>query len=60
VSRTSSESSNTTKNKSNLDIIGAERFILAFKDFVLSYLPYIGLAAARTAVREFKVAYFYK
>ena len=59
VSSTSSESSKTTKNKSNLDMIGAERLIFAFKDFVLSYLPYIGLAAAKTAVLEFNVAFLY-
>ena len=40
-------------------MIGAERLIFAFKDFVLSYLPYIGLAAAKTAVLEFNVAFLY-
>ncbi len=30
---------------------------LAFKDFDLSYLPFIGLAAARTEVLAFNVAY---
>lgn len=44
------------KNKSNLDIIGAEIAILAFNVLVLSYLPKTGFAAARIEVRAFNVA----
>jgi hypothetical protein len=45
-----------TKNKSNLDIIGALIFKLYFKLFDLSYLPNTGLAAAKMLVLAFSVA----
>jgi hypothetical protein len=45
-----------TKNKSNLDIRGAEILILCFKGFDLSYLPNNGLAAARIDVLALSVA----
>ncbi len=51
-----SESSHITKNKSNLDIIGAESAMFPFNGFDLSYLPKIGLAAAKILVLAFKVA----
>ena len=53
----SSHRSTTTKNKSNLLIIGADMFRLNFNDFDLSYLPKIGFAAAKILARAFKVAW---
>ena len=50
-------SSHIMKNKSNLDIIGAEMFMLCFSDFDLLYLPKRGFAAANMLVRAFNVAY---
>lgn len=44
------------KKRSNLDIIGAERFTLCFNDFDRSYLPPTGFAAAKMDVRAFNVA----
>ena len=38
-------------------MIGEDKLIFAFNDLLLSYLPYIGLAAAKTAVLEFNVAF---
>jgi hypothetical protein len=52
----SSHSSKTTKNRSNLDIIGALMSRLYFSDFDLSYLPKSGFAAARIDALAFKVA----
>ncbi len=46
-----------TKNKSNLDIIGALIFKLYFKLLDLSYLPKTGFAAANILVLAFKVAW---
>jgi len=46
----------TTKKRSNLDIIGADMLRLFFKDLDLSYLPYTGLAAAKTEALAFNVA----
>lgn len=37
--------------------MGAVNVIFCFRDFVLSYLPPIGLAAAKMDVLAFKVAY---
>ena len=45
------------KNRSNLDMIGAVRVMFCFNDFALSYLPPMGLAAAKIDVLAFKVAY---
>jgi hypothetical protein len=44
------------KNKSNLDIIGGEIFMFFFNGNDLSYRPNMGLAAASTLVRAFRVA----
>ena len=52
----SSHSSKTTKNRSNLDIIGALILRLNLRDFALSYLPNKGLAAARIEHLAFNVA----
>ena len=49
-------SSNITKNKSNLDIIGADISMLYLSDLDLSYLPIIELAAAKLLALAFKVA----
>ena len=57
VSLITSGSSQITKNKSNLDIRGADKLILCFNAFDLSYLPNNGLAAARIDVLAFNVAY---
>lgn len=46
-----------TKNKSNLDMIGGEIFTLYFKGRDLSYLPKVGLAAARIEVLALSVAW---
>ena len=45
------------KNKSNLDIIGADILTLNLSDLDLSYLPNIGFAAAKMDVLAFKVAW---
>ena len=45
-----------TKNKSNLDMIGAEISTLYLRDLDLSYLPKRGLAAAKIEDLAFKVA----
>lgn len=50
-------SSNIKKKRSNLDIIGEEMFTLYLRDLVLSYLPRIGLAAARIDDLAFSVAW---
>ena len=52
----STQSSSTTKNKSNLDIIGALMSRLYLRDLDLSYLPNIGFAAAKIEALAFKVA----
>ncbi len=57
LSWTSFESSKTMKNKSNLDINGADIFKLNFKVLDLSYLPNTGLAAAKIEALAFKVAW---
>ena len=44
------------KNKSNLDIIGADILTLNLRDLDLSYLPNIGFAAAKMDVLAFNVA----
>ncbi len=49
-------SSNTTKNRSKRDMMGGEMSMLNLSDLLLSYLPMIGLAAARIEVLAFKVA----
>lgn len=54
---TSLHSSTRIKKRSNLDMMGAVNVIFCFRDFVLSYLPPIGLAAAKMDVLAFKVAY---
>jgi len=46
-----------TKNISNLDMIGGEISTLNLSDLVLSYLPKIGLAAAKTLALAFRVAW---
>ena len=46
-----------TKKRSNLDIIGGEMSTLKRRDFVRSYLPRLGFAAARMEVRAFRVAW---
>lgn len=53
---TSLHSSTRIKKRSNLDMMGAVNVIFCFRDFVLSYLPPIGLAAAKMDVLAFKVA----
>lgn len=53
---TSLHSSTRIKKRSNLDMMGAVKVMFCFKDFVLSYLPPIGLAAANIDVLAFKVA----
>ena len=45
------------KKRSNLDMMGALNEIFCFRDLVRSYLPPIGLAAARMEALAFKVAY---
>lgn len=45
------------KNKSNLDIMGEDILTLNLRDFDLSYLPNIGLAAAKIDVLAFNVAW---
>ena len=45
------------KNKSNRDIIGADMLTLNLSDLDLSYLPNIGLAAAKIDVLAFNVAW---
>jgi hypothetical protein len=50
------DSSKTTKKRSNLDIIGGEISKLYFKLLLLSYLPNLGLAAAKIELLAFKVA----
>jgi len=50
-------SSNTTKNKSNLDKIGGLISILYYNGLDLSYRPNSGFAAAKILVLEFNVAY---
>jgi hypothetical protein len=49
-------SSNITKKRSNLDMIGGEMSTLKRRDFDLSYLPKMGLAAAKIEALAFKVA----
>jgi hypothetical protein len=56
VSLIVSGSSQITKNRSNLDIIGADKLMLCLRAFDLSYLPNIGLAAAKIDVLAFNVA----
>lgn len=53
---TSLHSSTRIKKRSNLDMMGAVNVIFCFRDFVLSYLPPIGFAAAKMDVLAFKVA----
>ena len=57
LSYTSLVSSKTTKNKSNLDINGADIYKLNFKLLDLSYLPKTGLAAAKIEALAFNVAW---
>ena len=45
-----------TKKRSNLDMIGGEMATLYLNVRDASYLPIVGLAAARMDVRAFKVA----
>ena len=52
-----SASSHITKNKSNLDMIGAEMLMLYLRALDLSYRPNNGLAAAKMLVLAFNVAY---
>tara|TARA_B110000285_G_scaffold232926_1_gene305301 strand:- start:1242 stop:1439 length:198 start_codon:yes stop_codon:yes gene_type:complete len=49
-------SSKMTKKISNLDMIGGEISTLNLRDLVLSYLPYIGLAAAKIEALALRVA----
>ena len=51
-----SGSSQITKNKSNLDMIGGEMLMLYLSAFDLSYLPKIGFAAAKILVLALRVA----
>lgn len=46
-----------TKNRSNLDMMGAEMLMLYFRALDLSYLPKRGFAAARMLVLAFRVAW---
>jgi hypothetical protein len=50
-------SSNTRKNRSKRDMMGLEMFTLNLRDRDLSYLPMIGLAAARIEVLAIRVAW---
>lgn len=45
------------KNKSNLDIKAGGISIFIFKGLEISYLPYLGFAAAKILHLAFKVAY---
>ena len=54
---TSSHWSNTTKNKSNRDMIGAVIAMLPLNVLEGSYLPPMGLEAAKMEVRAFNVAW---
>ena len=45
------------KKRSNRDMIGAVMVMFCFSDFVRSYLPPIGLAAASIDARAFSVAW---
>ena len=50
-------SSKMTKKRSKRDIIGAEMSTLYRRDLVRSYLPLLGLAAAKIEVRALSVAW---
>jgi hypothetical protein len=45
------------KRKTNLDMMGAVIWTFCFNDLVRSYLPLMGLAAARIEVLAFSVAF---
>jgi hypothetical protein len=49
-------SSKITKKRSNLDMIGGEMSTLCLNGLDLSYLPLIGLAAARIEALALRVA----
>lgn len=53
---TSLHSSTSIKKRSNLDMIGADIAIFCLSALLLSYLPPIGLAAAKIEVLAFRVA----
>jgi len=55
-SSTSFFSSKITKNRSNLDMMGGEMFTLNLRGRERSYLPKVGLAAAKIEVLAFNVA----